>query len=274
MKKIYTFGGQPAYRNLTVADLRAEKGKKVFSQVTANTTEEAAAADEAGIDILTTNCPLTTTVRKGAPKTFLHTAIGLTDYRTNEAVIEAAYEAMAAGSDAVYTLHSLKMIEELANRNMPVMGHVGLVPRHSTWCGGLRALGKTSNEAIEIYTQVKRLEDAGAFAVEIECVPEQVLREISQRTNLITFSIGAGSGADVQFLFMEDICGENKSPPRHAKSYTDLSQLRSQIISERINALKAFHAEVHTGQFPTGEMIINMDSGELEQFRNALASKQ
>lgn len=113
MKNIYTFGGQPVRRNLTVADPQQTKGKNIFSQVTAYTTEEAGAAAEAGIDIVTTDSPMTEQVRMGAPETFIHTAIGLTGYRSENAVIEAAFEAMAAGPDADYTLHSLERVRAL-----------------------------------------------------------------------------------------------------------------------------------------------------------------
>ena len=136
MRRIYTYGGKPASRNLTIADLRAAKGKRKFTQVTVSTADEAAAASEADIDIITTESPLTAEIRKGAPETFLHTALMLTDYRSEGAVIDAAFEAMEDGADAVYTLRSLRMVSMLAEVNMPVMGHLGLVPRHSTWTGG------------------------------------------------------------------------------------------------------------------------------------------
>ena len=65
---------------------------------------------------------------------------------------------------------------------------------------------------------VKALEDAGAYAVEVEVIPEGLLAEISKRTTLLTSSIGGGSGGDIQFLFAEDILGNNPPPyPRHSK---------------------------------------------------------
>ena len=271
MRRIYTYGGKPASRNLTIADLRAAKGKRKFTQVTASTADEAAAASEAEIDIITTESPLTAEIRKGAPETFLHTALMLTDYRSEAAVIDAAFEAMEDGADAVYTLRSLRMVSMLAEMNMPVMGHLGLVPRHSTWTGGLRAVGKTAEEALELYRDFKRLEDAGAFAVEVEVVPEEVLAEITNRTSLVTFSIGAGSAGDVQFLFMEDVCGDSETPPRHAKSYADLRALRRKISAERIRALKAFRRDVESGGYPGRGHIVRMDPVEVDKFREGMA---
>ncbi|UWQ89569.1 3-methyl-2-oxobutanoate hydroxymethyltransferase [Rhodobacteraceae bacterium M382] len=270
MQNIYTFGGQPARRNWTVADLRAVKGKQVLTEVSAYTPAEAAAAEAAGIDVIATDCPLTADVRKGASETFVCAAPGLTNYRSDEAVIEAAFEALHDGADSVYCLHSLALIEKLAGYNMPVMGHLGLVPRHSTWIGGLRAYGKTAEEAMELYRGLRQLEDAGAFAVEIECVPTEVLAALSPRTSLITFSIGAGSGGDVQYLFMEDICGENETQPRHAKTYTNLRAMRAEIEAERIRALQAWKADVTAGAYPSPETSISMPAEELDKFHNAL----
>ena len=270
MKSVFTYSGQPASRNLTVADLRAAKGKRKFTQVTAITSEEAAAASQAGIDIITTNSPLTSEVRKGAPELFLHTAIPLTDYTSESSVIDAAFEALGDGADAVYTLRGLRMVSILAEMSMPVMGHLGLIPRHSTWTGGLRAVGKSSEEALSLFRNVKRLEDAGAFAVEIEVVPEEVLAEITKRTRLITFSIGAGSAGDVQFLFMEDVCGDTETRPRHAKAYADLYSLRQKVYSERVHALKAFNQDVKSSLFPSSEHTIKMKPEELDKFRDGI----
>jgi 3-methyl-2-oxobutanoate hydroxymethyltransferase len=74
-----------------------------------------------------------------------------------------------------------------------------------------------------VYQEIKALEDAGAYAVEIEVIPEKLLTEISKRTTLLTSSIGAGSGGDIQFLFAEDILGNTPPPyPRHSKQYRQL----------------------------------------------------
>ena len=274
MRRIYTYGGKPASRNLTIADLRAAKGTRKFTQVTVANADEAAAAAAADIDIITTESPLTAEIRKAAPQTFLHTALMLTDYRSEAAVVDAAFEAMEDGADAVYTLRSLRMVSMLAEMNMPVMGHVGLVPRHSTWTGGLRAVGKNAEEALALYRACKRLEDAGAFAVEVEVVPAEVLAEITHRSSLITFSIGAGSAGDVQFLFMGDVCGDSQTPPRHAKAYADLNALRHKIASERIRALTAFREDVESGGYPGPGHTVRMDPVEFDKFQEGMAKER
>ena len=271
MKRIYTYGGKPSLRTLTVADLQAAKGQdRKFSQVDVSSLAEATAAVEAGIDVISTFCPRTAEIRTVAPHTFLLSSMMLTDYRQEEDVIDAAFEAMEDGADMVYTLRSLKMVETLAEMGMPVMGHLGLVPRHSTRLGGLRAIGKTADEAIELYKDFKRLESTGAVAVEIEVVPEKILAEINKRTSLITFSIGAGSAGDVQFVFMEDICGDNENPPRHAKSYGRMAEMRREIEAERVRCLKAYHEDVTSGRYPGPENVVGMAEPEYEKFMNEL----
>lgn len=108
-------------------------------------------------------------------------------------------------------------------KRRPIQGHAGLVPRRSTWTGGLHAVGKTLNEALYVYSQIKAPEKVGAYAVEVEVIPEELLTEIAKRTTVVTSSIGAGSGRDIQFLFAEDILGNNPPPySRHPKQYREL----------------------------------------------------
>ena len=121
--------------------------------------------------------------------------------------VRLAYRAMELGADAIMCQWSPRFISAAAEAGVPVQGHAGLVPRKSTWTGGLRAVGKTIEEAIWVYQEIKTLEDAGAWAVEVEVIPGPLLAEITRRTSLLTSSIGGGSGGDIQFLFAEDILG-------------------------------------------------------------------
>ena len=94
--------------------------------------------------------------------------------------------------------------------------------------------------------------------------------EISKRTNIVTVSLGAGTKADVMYLFMEDICGESENPPRHAKAYGNILKLRNQIKSERVNALKAFKKDSMTGKFPALKNSTNLNKEDFEIFLNQL----
>ena len=109
MQGRYTHGGKSARRNLTVAGLRAFRAKRIFAQVAAYTEADSPAAAAAGVDIDASDRPLTVEVREGAPEAFTHAAAGPTACRSEVAVVEAAFEAMNDGADAVFTLHSLPM---------------------------------------------------------------------------------------------------------------------------------------------------------------------
>jgi 3-methyl-2-oxobutanoate hydroxymethyltransferase len=147
---------------------------------------------------------------------------------------------------------------------------VGLVPRRSTQIGGLRTVGKTADEAMHLLEQCRRYEDAGACWVEFECVASEALKEISKHTSLITHSIGAGPSADIIFLFMEDICGDNPDPPRHARAFGDLLSIRKQLSEERLRAVTAYKTAVEDGSYPGAGNAIVMPTPELEKLREAL----
>ena len=271
MKNVYTFGHQAARRNWTVADMRSNKGKLQLTEVTAMNGLQAANAETAGIDTIITRSQMLPEVRAAAPHTFITAALMLVDYPTEKDVLEGAMRAMNEGADALYTTRSLRTISMLAELDFPVMGHVGLVPPYSTWIGGLRAYGTNTEEAMTLWQRFRAMEDAGAFAVEVELVPQQVLEEVNQRTSLITFSIGSGSGGDVTFLFSEDICGETECPPRHAFAYGNVLKLQKQMQAERVDALTRFQTSVRDKSFPYADVTNQMNPEELEVFRREIS---
>ena len=158
---------------------------------------------------------------------------------------------------------------------IPFQGHAGLVPRRSTWIGGVRAFGKNAKEASKLLKDVKDIEETGAWGVEVECVPEEILGEITKQTKLLTLSIGSGKKSDVQFLFAEDILGcSSIDTPRHAKMYVNFNKLNDQIQKERIKAFKKFDLEVKKGLFPAKKHSISVDKKELLNFIKSLKDKK
>ena len=272
--RIYTYGGKPARRNLTVADLVALKGRARLCQTCPATAEEAAACEAVGIDVLNTSDADLPAVRAGAPETFTIADLPMTAHLTPDDILRAAVRAGEAGADAVYTPRSLRTVEMLANEGLAVQGHLGLVPRLSTRCGGLRIVGKTAEEAIELAEDFRRLEDAGAFAAEVECVAVEALEAIGPRSRLVTHSIGAGSGGDVIFMFLVDICGESERPPGHARAFADLRSLRARIIEERWRALREFRAAVQDGSYPDAATSVPMLPDEHEKLLEALEARR
>ena len=247
MKKIYTFGHSLEYRNLTVADKIANKkaGRKM-TQVTAQNAEEARIIAEQGVDMIITGSDWYRDVRKGAPNTFITAALFAGRFVTDDEILRGALDAAMAGADSVLTPRSMRVVEMLANEVLCVQGHVGMVPSVATKYGGLRARGKTAEEAVEILEDMRRLEDAGAYGCEVECVAEDALQEISKHTSLVTNSIGAGAGGDVIFLFFTDICGETEEPPRHARAWGDGLAIKRQLAAERRKAVRGFQTDVPT----------------------------
>lgn len=271
MPRIFDFGGRDVERTVTVASLRALKGTgRHVAQVTAETADEAAAAESAGIEMVVCRAANVPRVREGSKKVFVTAALGFADAITADEVLRTAFSAIVAGADAVITGRGWETVRMLSAEQIPVMGHLGFVPRKSTWVGGVRAVGKTANEALELFDRFRRLEDAGAFAVECEIVPAAVMAEINQRTALVTVSLGSGPDADVIFLFTSDICGEAKRLPRHARAWGDLATLHQKVRDERKRALSAFRAEVASGGFPSPAEVAGIAEDELDRLRAAL----
>lgn len=272
LHRTMTLGGAYATRNYTVKHLQDLKGKTVLTETMPFTTSEAAAAEEAGIDTLKVkfdpaNPASAIAIRAAAPNTFMTFCIGLTKIATTAEAVRAGYDAMEAGADGIMCQWGPEFIRAVSDAGIPVEAHAGLVPRLSTWTGGLKAVGKTIEEAIWIFEQIQSFEQAGAWAVEVEVVPAELLAEISSRTRLVTSSIGAGSGADIQFMFAEDILGNHAPPyPRHTKQYRKLYEMEQAMQVERVEGFRDFIADVKNGAFPGPKHIVKAPKGLIESF--------
>ena len=231
LKRIMTVGGAYGTRNYTVKDLRDLKGKRVLVETVCFTPEEAEAAEEAGIDTMKVrfdpkNPDPAIAVRKAAPNTFMAFSVPLVAAASETEAIKIAYEAMKIGADAVMTQWSPRLISAVTEAGVPVQAHAGLVPRRSTWTGGLKAVGKTVEEATWVYRQTKTFEDAGAYAVEVEVIPEELLAELTKRTKLLTSSIGAGGGGDSgteESAHPRGGTSSKRAPTRHPSDMTSKS---------------------------------------------------
>ena len=280
LKRVMTLGGAYGTRNYTVKDLRDLKGKRVLTETLPFTPEEAAAAEEAGIDTMKVRfdprqpSALTAEIRKAAPHTFMSFSVPLVAAATEAEAVRIGYQAMELGADGIMCQWPPRFIAAATEAGIPVEGHAGLVPRRSTWTGGLRAVGKTIEEALWVYGEIKKLEAAGAWAVEVEVMPAELLAEISRRTTLLTSSIGAGGGGDIQFLFAEDILGNNGPPyPRHSKQYRNFFKLKQEMQAERVAGFKEFIADVRSGGFPAPQHVVKSPQGVIDAFLNHVGHK-
>ena len=260
----------------TIADLREMKGKRQLTMLRVTTLDEAAAAQAAHVDMLsvTPELMIDRRFRDAAPDCFAVPGSEASVYTLKDDCLREAFRMMRAGADAIYSAASLDTVRALRAEGVPVCGHSGLIPSQATWTGGFRAVGKTAETAMLVWRQVKALEDAGAFAAEIEVVPVEIATVISQRTSLFMISMGAGPGCDAQYLFAEDILGVNRGHyPRHAKIYRNFAAEYDRLQIERIGAFSEFVSDVATGAYPASAHTVAIETNELAEFRRRLEAE-
>ena len=132
-------------------------------------------------------------------------------------------------------------------------------------------MAKKASEALELFKDVKDIEETGAWGIEVELVPENILEIITKQTSLFTISIGSGIAADAQFLFAEDILGQSKIKfPRHAKKYKDFNKIYEKLQKERINAFKEYQRDVVSKKFPSKNNVVIANKKELEKFKKLI----
>ena len=252
-----------------VYDLQCSKGTQKRLEMHVDDELEAAAADEAGIDILT--CEVEerlAQIRAAAPSCFIQASGRSGWIVSEEGGIRAGFSAMERGADAIYFPGSLRILEAMAREGIPVTGHVGLVPNWSTWTG-FRAVGRSPEEAAQVFHKVKALEAAGAWAVEVEVevVPIELAAFLTANTPLITEGMGCGTACDTIYLFSCDVLGTNTGHvPRHSKRYLDLVAEQARLQGLRVAAFRAFADDVRTGGYPEERHQVNMDAAAYEQF--------
>lgn len=275
-KRVFSINNDLGYRNYTVRDIIQLKGKKKLTQVRVTNAEEAAAAEEAGIDLLLTGPgPEFSKIRKAAAKTFMTVGVPFIQNPSKRDATKKAFEIIEAGADSLMCQNwNLDWMKHLSKFRIPFQSHVGFIPRRTTWIGSIRSFGKKANEALELFKDIKDIEETGAWGIEVELVPQNILAEITKMTSLVTISIGSGNAADAQFLFAEDILGQSQIQfPRHAKKYANFEKLMQKIQNERINAFREFNSEVKKNKFPSKKNLITIDKKELMNFKKYLTNQ-
>jgi len=260
----------------TVHDLRAIKGKRQLTMLRVMNLEEAEAAERAGIDIVSIPPDLLTDprYRDAAPTLFSMPGENFFEIGTGDDFVRWAFRMVKASADAVYCSASYATVKRMADEAVPVIGHVGLIPSRRTWTGGWKAVGKTAADARAILDAVRSLEAAGAFGAEIEVVPVEVAEAISKRTSLFMISMGAGTGCDAQYLFAEDVLGQNRGHmPRHSKVYRNFAAEFDRLQEERVAAFREFVADCDSRAYPEERHIVRMDPAELERFMSELGQE-
>jgi len=257
---------------VSIHDLRAYKARgERFAMLTAYDHPTAQILDEAGIPVLLvgdslgqvvlgydSTIPVTMdemlhhcrAVARGARNALLVGDMPFMSYQASvEDGLRNAGRFLKEGA-----VHSVKiegpqmeLASALADRGIPVMGHLGLTPQSLHLFGGYKVQGRSEEQADRIRMWAKELEEAGAFSLVLECVPSALAAQITASLSIPTIGIGAGPGCDAQVLVVHDLVGLTAGPaPKFVKRYADV---RGQIA----DAARAFAGDVSAGTYPDDE---------------------
>ncbi len=268
---------------VTVADIaRLHADGHRIPTVTAYDYPSARLADEAGIPLILVGDSLAqvvlgyeTTVRISLDEMVHHTravvrgtrralVVGdmpfLTYARSDDALAAAGRFLREGGAQAVKVeggRRTAPVVEALVRNGIPVMGHIGLTPQAINAIGKVRVQGKTKDQARTLMADALAIAEAGAFAIVLELIPEQLAAAITERLRIPTIGIGSGPGCSGQIQLFTDLLGLTIDHlPRHSRQYLRLHE----SIAE---ALRAYAADVEAGAFPGDAETVRMDDAVL-----------
>lgn len=278
-------------RKLTVADIVKMKGtRRKIVVVTAYDYPFASIADRAGIDVILvgdsggmvslgydSTIPVTMdemmVMSKAVSKAVKNSlAIGDMPFMSfqvskEDAVRNAARFIKEGGMHAVKIEGGkdfAETVRAIVRAGIPVMCHVGLTPQTATLWQGYKVQGKDGVSARKIVEDAQELEAAGAFAVVLEMVTEEVAQMVTEKISIPTIGIGSGKYCDGQVMVLHDILGlYDKFTPKFARRYADLGRIA-------FESLVNYRNDVQSGNFPAAENIFKIDSKELERLKAGL----
>ena len=177
-------------------------------------------------------------VKRGAPDSFIVGDMPFMTYQISpeQALANAARYIQEAHCDAIKLEGNREIaptVHRLTAAGVPVMGHIGLRPQQCLVEGGYKIAGKTESAAEALFNDARAMQEAGAFAIVLECVPAKLAKEISESLDIPTIGIGAGAGCDGQVQVVNDILGLfTDFIPKHAKRYANLSAEMQRAFTE------------------------------------------
>ena len=271
---------QSQVRRKTVRDIAAAKGGEPLVCLTAYDAPSAAimdpycdvllVGDSVGMVVhgLTSTVGVTMemmilhgqAVMRGSERAFVVVDMPFGSYETSadQAFLNATRLMKETGCQAVkiesgaYAAHQ---IEHLVERGVPVMGHVGLRPQAINVVGGFKAQGRSDDERARVMKEAKAAEEAGAFAIVIEGVAEDLADEITRAVSCPTIGIGASAACDGQILVTQDMLGIFDWTPKFVRRYGDLR-------SEMAKAVEAYARDVRARAFPGEAETYKLSSGQ------------
>ena len=273
-------------KKVTVAELhqKKEQGQKI-TMMTAYDYSIASLVDQAGIDTILvgdslamvvlgydSTVPITMNemihhskaVTRAAKSSFIIGDMPFMSYHVNseQAVENAGRFIKEAGCDAVKLEGGSDMapvIQAVVKAGIPVCAHIGLTPQTATMLSGFKLQGKDADSAKELLRSAKDLEEAGAFMIVFEMIPDLLAAKITKELNIPTIGIGAGKDCDGQVLVFHDLVGLfEKFTPKFVKKYLDLAPMIK-------TALVQYKTEVENGTFPGPEHSFTMKKEEADK---------
>lgn len=146
-----------------------------------------------------------------------------------------------------------EQVKGIIKAQIPVMGHIGLTPQSVNMFGGFKVQGRETGKAEQLIEDAKKLEDAGVFAIVLECIPRELAGKITRSVSVPTIGIGAGNDCDGQILVYHDMfCMYPEKKPKFVKSYENVGELIKAGIRKYVD-------EVCNGAFPNDEYSFSMD---------------
>jgi 3-methyl-2-oxobutanoate hydroxymethyltransferase len=273
---------------VTITDIKEMKQKKEkVPMLTAYDYVTAKMVDEAGVPLILVGDSLgmvmlgyestipvtmeemihhTKAVVRGAKKALVVGDMPFMTYHVSisDALHNAARFIQEGGAQAV-KLEGGEVVAETARRlvgcGIPVMGHIGLTPQSIHQLGGFKVRGKGLEEARKLLNDARILEEAGAFAVVLECTPAPLSKLITEKLAIPTIGIGAGPDCDGQVQVISDLLGlYTDFVPKHAKQY-------ARLAGEIKTAVSSYISEVKSRSFPTAEQSYTMDESLIRQLK-------
>ncbi|KAL3798075.1 hypothetical protein HJC23_012366 [Cyclotella cryptica] len=266
-------------KKVTTLSLASKKrrGHKI-TMVTAYDYPSAVHVDRAGIDVVLvgdscamvelgfdTTQPITLdqmihhcqAVKRGAPSRPLLVGdmpFGSYEFEDRDVALKNAYRMVKEGGmDAVKfeggSTSRAKIVKHVVEGGVAVLGHIGLTPQAISVLGGFRAQGRTAIRARALLDEAIRLQDAGAFAIVLECIPSNVAAAITEVLEIPTIGIGAGGGTSGQVLVFHDLLGM-LSHPHHEEFVPKFCKQYARVGMEINDGLAQFKQEVEDGTFP------------------------
>ncbi|MCH5210894.1 MAG: 3-methyl-2-oxobutanoate hydroxymethyltransferase [Oscillospiraceae bacterium] len=202
-------------------------------------------------------------VARGAKKAFVVTDMPFMSYQTSvyDAVVNAGRLIKEGHADAVKLEGGVKFkehIRAIVDASIPVMGHIGMTPQSVNAFGGFKVQGKSIEEAKRLIDDAKAVEEAGAFAVTLECVPAALAEYVTEMLSIPTIGIGAGKDCDGQVLVYQDMLGMYSDfTPKFVKRFANIGE-------EMKNGFENYIKEVNDGSFPAKEHTFKIDDDAMK----------